>query len=186
MNKMDVTDTKPLEKTCSKCGETKSNDKFIPKRNICKSCRNERSRDKYKNLEPPNELDEKCNCCNKEKPISSFIKNRKICKDCNNEKRKFKYENDEEHRKKIIESSTIFKKNKIIERKKIKKEEIGIDNKKCNYCNEIKEQNKFRNNRLKCKDCERNEPLEKMKRTIRSRIISAINNKEKHTVEYLG
>ena len=39
---------------------------------------------------------------------------------------------------------------------------------------------------MKCKDCERDEPIEKLKRVIRSRIISALNNKNKHTVEYLG
>lgn len=34
-----VTDTNPLEKCCSKCDQTKTSDKFIPKRNICKECR---------------------------------------------------------------------------------------------------------------------------------------------------
>ena len=44
----------------------------------------------------------------------------------------------------------------------------------------------FRHNRLKCKDCERDEPMEKLKRGIRSRIIKALTNKNKHTIEYLG
>ena len=44
---MDVSDTKPLEKCCSRCKNVKSEDKFIPKRNICKECRNERSRETY-------------------------------------------------------------------------------------------------------------------------------------------
>jgi len=48
---MSVTDTKPLEKCCSKCGEIKIENMFIPKRNICKECRNKTSREKYKVLE---------------------------------------------------------------------------------------------------------------------------------------
>ena len=45
---------------------------------------------------------------------------------------------------------------------------------------------KFRYNRLKCRDCERDDPIEKLKRVIRSRIISALTQKNKHTIEYLG
>ena len=45
---MNVTDTKPLEKCCSRCGITKLESMFIPKRNICKECRNIRCREKYK------------------------------------------------------------------------------------------------------------------------------------------
>ena len=37
-----VTDTKPNERCCSKCGEIKNEDKFIKKRNICKVCRNKK------------------------------------------------------------------------------------------------------------------------------------------------
>ena len=60
------------------------------------------------------------------------------------------------------------------------------ENKICKYCNLIKNKSRFRHNRLKCKDCERDEPLDKLKRLIRSRIISALKNKQKHTIEYLG
>jgi len=183
---MNVSDTKPLEKTCSKCGIQKIETLFIPKRNICKECRNVKSREKYKTIEISNELEEDCNVCNTTKAISLFIKNRKICKDCNNDKRKDKYKTDEEHRISIIKNVTKFKHNKVIEKRKQKEDEIGIGNKKCSSCNIIKQTICFRYNRLKCKDCERDEPLEKFKRTIRSRIISALNNKQKHTVEYLG
>ena len=110
-----VTDTKPLEKCCSRCKNIKTEDKFIPKRNICKECRNKTSREKYKVLEINENEEQECNICKNQKPITSFIKNRRICK-----------------------------------------------------------------------DCERDEPLEKMKRVIRSRIISALKNKNKHTIEYLG
>ena len=47
---MDVTETKLLEKCCSKCKNIKTEDKFIPQRNICKECRNEKSREKYTNI----------------------------------------------------------------------------------------------------------------------------------------
>ena len=76
---MDVSDTKPLEKCCSKCKEIKTEDKFIIKRNVCKECRNKKSREKYNIFQINEELQQNCNICNKEKPISNFIKNRKIC-----------------------------------------------------------------------------------------------------------
>jgi len=183
---MSVTDTKPLEKTCSKCDTTKLESMFIPKRNICKECRNIRSREKYKALEINNETEQKCNFCNETKQISLFIKNRKICVQCNNTKRRTKYENDENHRILAIQKATEFKQKKIAEKNKKKEEELGIDNKKCKYCESIKHKSCFRNKRLKCKDCERDEPCEKLKRNIRSRIVSALYNKKKHTVEYLG
>jgi uncharacterized protein (DUF983 family) len=184
---MDVTDTKPLEKCCSRCKNIKNEDKFIPKRNICKECRNNRSREKYNSNEVNNEIVEQdCVICNKSKLLSLFIKNRNICKECNNNKRKEKYKTDEEHRIKIIEQVTTFKHNKVIEKQKLKEVEIGIGNIKCNYCNEIKLNERFRHNRLKCKDCEREEPISKIIRNVRSRILSAIKNKSKHTISYLG
>ena len=183
---MDVTDTKPLEKCCSRCGVIKNNTLFIPKRNICKECRNSRSREKYKLLDITDKTEKKCNICKIVKLQSLFVKNRNICIECNNLKRRTKYQIDDEHRVKLIQKSIEFKQKKIIEKHKQKIEELGIDNKRCNYCDEIKHNTKFRYNRLKCKDCERDEPLEKLKRLIRSRIISALNNKNKHTIEYLG
>ena len=183
---MNVTDTKPLEKCCSKCCITKIESLFIPKRNICKECRNIKSREKYNALEINNETEQQCNVCSKSKLLTLFIKNRKICIDCNNNKRKIKYKTDEEHRIKIIKQVTQFKEKKIIEKNKKNEDEIGVDNKKCSCCNNIKHKTKYRYNRLKCKDCERDEPLEKMKRVIRSRIISALKQKNKHTIEYLG
>ena len=182
---MDVTETKPLEKSCSKCGETKLEDKFIPKRNICKTCRNEKSREKYKANETV-ELQLKCNCCNIEKLNSMFHKSRKICKECVNEKRRNHYKDDEDHRIKLIKSATTFKHNKVLERQKNILEEIGEGNKKCSWCNIIKHHLRFRYNRLKCRDCERDDPIEKFKRIVRGRIWSALKNKNKHTVEYLG
>jgi hypothetical protein len=182
---MIVADTKPLEKICSKCLTIKLENMFILKRNICKECRNNNSRQRYKALEIKN-IEQECNFCNKIKLQSLFVKNRKICIECNNSKRRLKYENDENHRNILIQKATEFKQKKILEKHKKIEEELGIDNKKCEYCENIKHKSRFRNNRLKCKDCERDEPIEKLKRIIRSRIISAIHNKNKHTVEYLG
>jgi uncharacterized protein (DUF983 family) len=183
---MDVTDTKPLEKCCSKCGVTKIESLFIPKRNICKECRNVRSREKYKILEINNEIEQECNSCGETKLLPLFIKNRKTCIECNNNKRRVKYETDEAHRIKMIKNSTEFKQKKIIEKNEKKEAEIGVGNIKCNYCQEIKLNERFRHNRLKCKDCEREEPISKIIRNVRSRIFSAIKNKSKHTITYLG
>ena len=183
---MNVSDTKPLEKCCSKCKEIKTEDKFIIKRNICKECRNKKNREKYNLLQINEELQQNCNVCNNEKPISNFIKNRKICKECNNSKRQLKYITDEEHRKLLIKRASDFKHNKMLEKHKLKENEIGIGNIKCNYCNIIKPSCDFREKRQKCKICERDEPLDKFKRVIRSRIISAIILKKNHTFEYLG
>ena len=71
---MEVTDTKPNEKCCSRCGTIKFLELFIPKRNICKQCRNERSREKYKALIIDNEIEKNCSICNKIKLNSLFIK----------------------------------------------------------------------------------------------------------------
>ena len=189
------TDTKPNKKNCSKCGETKDNTLFISKRsNICKVCRNNKIRENYNQS---NEIDnqiKKCNSCEKEKNVCEFIKNRCICKSCNNESRRNKYISNEEHRRKLIECATNFKKQKIAKRTQESEEarllletEIGKDNTICKYCNEVRPKTRFRFNRLKCADCERDDPLEKFKRIIRTRIYISLHNvKEKHTIDYLG
>jgi hypothetical protein len=184
-----VGDTKHLgvmEKCCSKCGVSKSLDRIVKNRNVCKDCCNVRKKEKYKALVIENETNQTCIACNQIKPQSSFIKNRSICKDCNNERRKNKYNSDVEHRKKTIQQATEFKQKKIVERKKIKLEEIGEGNKKCSVCSTIKLQNRFRHNRLRCKDCERDDPVEKFKRSVRGRIWYALKAKKMHTIEYLG
>ena len=183
---MEVTDTKPLEKCCSKCGLIKLEDKFIPNRNICKECRNLKCRENYKVLEIDNDLQIKCNLCDKEKSVSLFYKSKKICKDCLNEKRRNHYNTDNDHRLKLIQNASTFKHNKVLERQKKKLEEIGEGNKKCSWCNVIKDNSRFRYNRLKCRDCERDDPVDKFKRIVRGRIWCALTNKTKHTVEYLG
>ena len=113
--------------------------------------------------------------------IYNLLKGRSICNDCKNFKRREKYNNNEEHRLKLIESASVFKHNKVIERQLKREEEqlnIGIDNKKCKYCSLIKPKDRFRHNRMKCKDCERDNPIEKFKRTIRGRIHSCLIKKD--------
>lgn len=186
------TDTKPEnDKVCSKCSESKSNDKFIKNRNICKECRNERSRANYNAAEVCSEniveSCKECITCNETKSLCDFVKKLNVCKDCNNLRRRSKYQNDEEHRLKMIRVASEFKHNKVIERQKTKLEEIGEDNKKCSICFTIKNKCRFRYNRLKCRDCERDDPVEKFKRTVRSRIyIGLKQRKTMHTISYLG
>ena len=181
---MEVVDTKPIN-ACSKCGETKTKDKFVKNRNICSACSNADRKKRYQNAVVSNEPIKTCKQCEATLPSCSFYKRTSRCKTCVNVKRRDKYNTDDEHRKKLITLASVFKHNKVIERQKLKEETIGIDNKKCNYCDTIKHTTKFRHNRLKCKDCERDDPIEKFKRNIRTRIYLSLK-KDKHTVEYLG
>ena len=183
---MYVSDTKLIEKCCSRCGIIKNNNLFISNRNICKECKNAKSREKYNLIKIDNEFEQKCSSCNILKLNSLFIKNRKICIECNNNKRRINYQTNEEHRIKTIKQSTEYKQKKIIEKNKIKEIEIGVNNIQCNYCHKIKLNNNFRHNRLKCKHCERDEPISKIIRNVRSRIFSAIKIKSNHTIHYLG
>ena len=181
------TEKNQVDKCCSKCDQTKAYDKFISKRNICKECCNQTRRDKYKINEIDNETYQNCVSCNQDKLLSSYIRCRNICKNCDNQNRRNKYKTDELHRQKLIKQATDFKHNKIIEKNLLKLKEIGEDNKKCSVCSTIKNKCNFRHNRLKCKDCERDDPIEKFKRNIRSRIYIALKkNKEMHTIKYLG
>jgi hypothetical protein len=132
-----------------------------------------------------------CSNCDKNTSIDEFYTRGSICRDCNNFKRRQKYKNDEQYRNNIIQQASSFKHKKVIERQNIQKEEqllIGLDNKQCKYCNVIKLKVRFRHNRLKCRDCERDEPNEKFKRYIRTRIYNCLRNKNKtkHSVDYLG
>lgn len=180
-----MTDT-PIPICCSKCGETKTKDKFIKNRNVCKECSNFKSREKYNATQTNIDLEKECRECKNTKPYSSFIKNRNLCKDCNNQKRKMKYQTDEEHRLDLINKASDFKHNKVLEKRRIKEEEIGIGNKKCSCCYQIKPYSHFRHNRLKCRHCERDDPIDKFKRVIRTRIYICLKNKYKHTIQYLG
>jgi hypothetical protein len=140
---------------------------------------------------PNNVAYKQCSKCNDLKEPEKFYGRGLVCRECNNSKRREKYNNDEAYRKQAIISASKFKHEKILQKQKIQEEEqiqIGLENKQCKYCNEIKHKDRFRYNRLKCKDCERDEPTEKFKRNIRTRIYNCLRNKNKskHSVEYLG
>jgi hypothetical protein len=142
----------------------------------------------------PSSVKKICNKCSIEKVESEFhIKGKyrqNCCKVCANNQRRDNYKNNESLRQKCINNATIFKKNKkIIRDEQLKKEQesIGIDNKECRYCFEIKHQDRFRRNRKKCRDCERDEPKEKFKRYVRTRIYNCLKvHKAKSHIEYLG
>ena len=181
-----VEETKPLEKTCSRCDQTKLSELFILKRNICRECNNMRRKELYDAVEITEDATKICNICNESKSSSCFSKKRQPCNVCNNKRRRNQYHTDNEHRLKLIQQASVFKHKKIVERQLKKLEEIGENNKKCSKCNIIKIKECFRYNRLKCKDCERDEPIEKFKRSIRGRIHIALKSKSMHTIEYLG
>jgi len=184
-----VDDTKPIEATkcCSKCGESKPLDRIVKNRNVCKDCCNLRKKEKYKALEIDNETTKTCSSCNLIKALSNFVKGRNTCCECNNSKRKDKYKSDDAHRATVIKQASEFKHKKILERRKAKLEELGEGNKKCTVCSEIKPENNFRHNRLHCKNCERDDPLSKFKRSVRGRIWYALGkSKSEHTIKYLG
>ena len=128
-----------------------------------------------------------CTNCKMNKSIDKFYKLRAQCKTCMNAKRRKKYKTNDTYRKKCIEEAISFKTRK---REKLREEyinEIGIDNKKCKYCDVIKHKDRFRHNRLKCRDCERDDPTEKFKRYVRTRIYNCLKrNKNKRSIDYLG
>jgi hypothetical protein len=197
---MNVEDTNKnnVEQLCSICGIIKPKDRIVKNRKLCKDCNNKK---KYQTLKNnikviDKNVDKTCNICNIVKITTLFSRNgiSNICIDCANLKRRNKYNNNEEIRLKACKSSTELKKNKKVLRDEIKKAEIqklenqiGQDNTICKYCKEVKSKTRFRHNRLKCKDCERDDPIEKFKRIIRTRIqIGLKKNKPNHSTEYLG
>ncbi len=197
---MNVEDTKQnnVEQMCSKCCIMKSLDRIVKNRKICKDCCNKKKLEKFKDnlTKIDKSVDRTCKTCNIIKNITLFSRKgmSHLCIDCSNLKRRNKYENNEEVRTKAIKQATEFKKaKKIIRDDKNQKEleklenEIGKDNTICKYCKEVKPKNRFRHNRLKCKDCERDDPKYILHKQVRSRIHSAlIGKKSKHTHEYLG
>jgi len=180
------TNQETATKCCSKCGVLKPIDRIVKNRNICKDCCNLKRKEKYKAVVLSNDNNKICRSCSQSKPQTSFMKKCTICKDCNNERRRNKYRTNEAHRLKAIQNATEFKQQKAEERRKKKLEEIGIGNKKCSNCFKIKLSERFRHNRLKCKDCERDEPIDKFKRSVRGRIWYSLTIKKMHTIEYLG
>ena len=191
-----VEHTKPenVKLCCSKCGELKDPDRIVKNRNICKDCCNKKKKENYHNKVVDDTEQITCSVCNTAKIATLFIRNSKRCNDCNNNRRRKEYQEKEEVRLMKIEQVINYKKRKKAIRDEVKlaeittlEEEIGQDNTICKYCNEVKAKTRFRHNRLKCKDCEREDPPGKLKRYVRARIHSCLDGKKtKHTHEYLG
>jgi hypothetical protein len=189
--------TKPeiVKRCCSKCGELKDPDRIVRNRNVCKDCCNKKKRMNLKNKVVDVSAQKTCSVCTAVKNATLFIgKDSNICTDCNNTKRRKQYDEREDVRiKKRLQGINYKKKKKAI-RDEVKlvaitklETDIGQDNTICKYCKEVKAKTRFRHNRLKCKDCEREEPIDKLKRYVRSRIYGCLKrNKDKHTNEYLG
>lgn len=170
-------------KHCKICDTDKPVPDFLKNRLTCKVCYNLIRKEQIKNNPEINakKLERRRERYNTDEEF----RNRRL------EQRREKYKNDEEHRKKVIQGRSEYKKAKKAERDALKlayQIEIGIDNKMCKYCNVIKLKTRFRHNRLKCMDCERDEPTEKFKRYVRTRIYDCLRhkNKDKHSYEYLG
>ena len=181
-----------MDKQCTSCLQILRIENFNKRGNKCKICINDSKRKKYKNFDIQSETT--CNKCGIQKDRCCFVKMRNICKDCNNKQRRTKYLNNDAFRINIIQMSTNFKKQKSSIRKKDKEnaikeleDKIGKENAICNYCRSVKQKSRFRKNRRKCKDCENANPINNLKKRIRTRIyLSLKQNKELHTVEYLG
>jgi len=134
-----------------------------------------------------NKLIKCCTKCKLDKELSEFYKLRAQCKLCMNKRRRDKYKNNEVYRKKCIQTAICTKRKKILLKKEKLIKEIGIDNKKCKYCFKIKHKDRFRHNRLKCRDCERDDPKEKFKRYVRTRIYNCLKRrKSMRSIDYLG
>lgn len=190
-------DTKPNNvKSCSSCNETKELDLFIKKRNICKVCMNDRKKELriiFNSICSVNEGTKICNICNFEHTMDNYSFNRKTCIDCRNTKRRDNYKTNDILKQKCIQNATNYKKNKTLINNEIKikekeelEENIGSENTICKYCEKIKNKSRFRYNRLKCRDCERDDPISRILRNSRVRIMSCLKTKNHHLIEYLG
>jgi hypothetical protein len=177
-----------FQKSCSRCDQIKTCDKFINRRNICRECANTRKKEQNAAAKQnPIECDNTCNTCIQTKNVSLFMFRRNICKDCHNENRRNRYKTDEQHRLRVIQEHSTYKHNKVLKRRQTILETIGENNKKCSCCDAIKPKDNFRHNRLKCRTCERDDPKERFKRNVRSRIYIALKqNKTMRTIKYLG
>jgi hypothetical protein len=192
-----VVDTIPetVKQCCSKCGEMKDPDRIVKKRKICKDCCNTKRKETNKTIVVDPSVQKTCALCNVTKSLILFVRrDSNKCIDCNNLKRRTIYQENEEIRSKKIAEGIKYKKKKKAIRDEIKlteitklEEEIGQDNTICKYCTKVKPKARFRHNRLKCIDCERDDPFEKFKRYARTRIYNCLKrNKNKHAQEYLG
>jgi len=108
---MDSSETNPT-KCCSRCGLTKNIKKFVIGRNLCKDCRNIKTKNDYNNIIVDTTSQQKCNECSLNKNITEFHKGRKICSICTSLKRREKYATDETYRKRVIKETIKCKRGK--------------------------------------------------------------------------
>jgi hypothetical protein len=101
-----------LTKCCITCKIIKTLNQFVNGRNLCKDCRNKKTREDYNKLTVDIEISQKCNVCNIIKSINEFYKGRKICCLCSSSKKREKYSNDEEYRKRVIKETLKCRKGK--------------------------------------------------------------------------
>lgn len=194
LNTMSAIPNQQNVKTCSRCEFVGDVDKFINNRNICKSCENKAKRDKRVAYSATlQEGTKKCTTCLLEFSIDNFTFNRGDCASCKNKKRRDKYKYIPDLREQYIKQSSDYKKKKTEERVKqrayARKEldaQIGEDNAICKYCGIVRGKSRFRHNRLKCRECERDDPHARLIRVTRVRILDCLHRKTEHLVEYLG
>ena len=108
---MDSSETN-LTKCCSNCKVINVIEKFVIGRNLCKDCRNIKTKNEYNNIIIDNKTEQKCNDCCLFKNITEFYKGRKICSICTSSKRREKYTNDETYRLRVINATLKCKKGK--------------------------------------------------------------------------
>jgi uncharacterized protein (DUF983 family) len=178
-----ITDTEMENKCCSKCGDTKTIDKFYLNRSYCKDCHNKYRNDKYKTDE------------------EHQIKIKEMHRKFKNEKAEKRRERREEKLKEITDRIGIGNKICPYCDEVYPKDDFRHNRQKCIHC-ERKEGKKdyikgdvvktvlieselFKHNE-KIKIKRQTDPVFKFLATQRSRIGNALKKKQKHTVEYLG
>ncbi len=105
-------ETSNIEKTCLTCKQTKKVNMFVIGRNLCKSCRNEKTRNDYSNINLSKITEQKCNVCDIVKDIKEYHKGKKICIICTNIKRKERYANNVNYRNRVINETIKYRKSK--------------------------------------------------------------------------
>jgi hypothetical protein len=183
----------PTIKTCSRCDASDVAERFIKNRNICLKCNSVHRKTARKTAVIDANTFKPCTKCNKELPATAFLYNGLTCVDCRNAARRETYATDETHRQKAIKFATEFKHKKVEERRTKQAEElnkleerIGSENTICKYCGLVKNKDRFRYNRLKCRECERDDPVSRIIRNVRSRVLSCLEPKTESLVSYLG
>jgi len=127
-----------MSRTCSHCNKSFSDDYFIKRSNVCKSCRSiERKQSYAKKVEEHSKMTGTMSCtfCEKVKDISFFTIGTRTCIDCTNEKRRTRRE---------IERTDLSD---------VKSIKCPEGYKICKNCKTVKKDDEFRPKRLTCRKC---------------------------------